>query len=536
MERKQLRFAVICQNFKVNRWHLETLKKVMKLKDTELCAIISLRRRPSNKLPTISSSRILTRFLAGKVLQINCDLPSSNDMLKKIIPLQLDFILNLSNEPIQGRLLHIAKFGVWEFDYCDPREKIYSDNPVMEVSLRKAGQENKSLVLKKGHFSTIKYSSKQSLALLMEASSGWPALVCKDLLKENADYFSGLPDVQKMQRKNIQYGRLLLKLLKNKISMIYSKLFCYEYWNIGIIHRPIGSFLADGELTNIQWLTQDRRMYFADPFVYKSQQKYRLIMEQLDYKVVKGFISEATLSKPGEPVVLAEGTISSNVHMSYPFIVKHNGEVYCIPETSEAMEAAIFKLEQQTGEWKKIKSIIRDFPAVDSTLFNQGGYWWLFCTKANSNRQSHNNELYIFYASDLLGEWKHHVMNPVKIDIRSSRPAGTPFLYEGFLYRPAQNCSETYGGSISINRIKILSPSKFDEELVTRIEPVLNSPYPDGVHTITAAGGITIIDGKRLDFHFLHFFRKLYKYFPHKVKARTRILMTDIKTGVLNKE
>ena len=40
----------------------------------------------------------------------------------------------------------------------------------------------------------------------------------------------------------------------------------------------------------------------------------------------------------------------------------------------------------------------------------------------------------------------------VKTDVRSARPAGTPFVYQGELYRPAQDCSRTYGGSIVIHR------------------------------------------------------------------------------------
>ena len=105
----------------------------------------------------------------------------------------------------------------------------------------------------------------------------------------------------------------------------------------------------------------------------------------------------------------------------------------------------------------------------------------------------------------------------MKIDIRSSRPAGTPFIHEDQLFRPAQDCSKTYGGRIVLNRIKTLTISQFEEESVCFVEPQRDSLYPDGVHTISSAGGVTIIDGKRFDYSFLHFFRKLYKYRPVNV-------------------
>jgi hypothetical protein len=85
----------------------------------------------------------------------------------------------------------------------------------------------------------------------------------------------------------------------------------------------------------------------------------------------------------------------------------------------------------------------------------------------------------------------------VKTDVRSSRPAGTPFVHEGSLYRPAQDCSRTYGGRIALNRIVTLTSEDFLEEPVALIEPVRSSRYPDGVHTVSAFGEHTLVDGKR---------------------------------------
>ena len=66
--------------------------------------------------------------------------------------------------------------------------------------------------------------------------------------------------------------------------------------------------------------------------------------------------------------------------------------------------------------------------------------------------------------------------------------------------RPAQDCSRTYGGAITFNRIVRLTPTAFEEEVVGRLAPEADGPYPDGLHTISSAGGVTIIDGKVLRF------------------------------------
>ena len=85
----------------------------------------------------------------------------------------------------------------------------------------------------------------------------------------------------------------------------------------------------------------------------------------------------------------------------------------------------------------------------------------------------------------------------MKVDVRSSRPAGRPFLFGGNLYRPAQDCSRTYGGAITINRVTRLSLTEFYEEPVAHIEP-WDRRYGTGIHTLTGDGSVTVLDGKRM--------------------------------------
>jgi hypothetical protein len=105
----------------------------------------------------------------------------------------------------------------------------------------------------------------------------------------------------------------------------------------------------------------------------------------------------------------------------------------------------------------------------------------------------------------MTGEYKPHRLNPVKTDVRSARPAGTPFVHEGILYRTAQDCSVTYGGRVAVNRILRLSPDDFEEETVSHVEPLQGSEYGRGLHTLSAAGSCTLIDGKKNRFS-RHFF------------------------------
>jgi hypothetical protein len=85
----------------------------------------------------------------------------------------------------------------------------------------------------------------------------------------------------------------------------------------------------------------------------------------------------------------------------------------------------------------------------------------------------------------------------VKCDLRSARPAGPLFIMDGALYRPAQDCSVTYGGAVVINRVERLTPEEFVERPVRRLAPATQGPYPHGLHTLSGAGNVTLVDGKR---------------------------------------
>ena len=96
----------------------------------------------------------------------------------------------------------------------------------------------------------------------------------------------------------------------------------------------------------------------------------------------------------------------------------------------------------------------------------------------------------------MFGPWTGHPQNPVKIDVTSSRPAGTPFVRDGVLHRPAQDCSSGYGGAVVINAVVTLDDERFEERPVGRVEAD-GDPYPLGRHTLSYGGGLVAIDGKR---------------------------------------
>jgi hypothetical protein len=220
-----------------------------------------------------------------------------------------------------------------------------------------------------------------------------------------------------------------------------------------------------------------------------------LFVEEFDQDRYQGYIVSARWTPGRQPTW--EVRIDEGVHMSYPYPVQHQRKLYVVPESSLSREAALYECESTAGRWCKAATLIEDFAAVDSTLIQHSGRWWLFCTCRDDFPDS---KLYLWFAPDLFGPWQPHPMNPVKSDVRSSRPGGTPFVHEGALYRPAQDSSKSYGGALTINRITRLTQDEFREEPVVHVGPLIDSPYPHGIHTLSGAGSLTVLDGKRMAF------------------------------------
>jgi hypothetical protein len=134
---------------------------------------------------------------------------------------------------------------------------------------------------------------------------------------------------------------------------------------------------------------------------------------------------------------------------------------------------------------------------VDATFHRGSDRWWMFANAAPSGAGGSggmfDDELHLFHADDLLGDWQPHRRNPVKSDARCARPAGNLYWHRGALYRPAQICVPLYGAGLSINRVLRLTPHDYAERQVERILPARASGVL-GMHTVNRAADLTVID------------------------------------------
>ncbi len=284
------------------------------------------------------------------------------------------------------------------------------------------------------------------------------------------------------------------------ILPVFKKLRKYEsdIWAVGVVKAKAADFLQPPLPKDIVWLeAQKSYRYLADPHGIWYQEKLYIFVEALDYRVKKGmiecFILDKDLNTLEHFLVMEHES-----HLSYPFILEDQGEIYMIPESSRSGNTWIYKATDFPKKWEKVCPVIPNIPMIDASFIYHDGLWWVFYALSGEENRAYK-ELHIAYADTLLGPWKAHENNPVSVDISLSRPGGRPFIHEGKIHLPVQDCAARYGANINIMRIDTLTPEEYSATKVTMIAPTFHPAYPDGLHSFSGCGAVTLIDCKYLE-------------------------------------
>ncbi len=233
--------------------------------------------------------------------------------------------------------------------------------------------------------------------------------------------------------------------------------------------------------------------FYADPFVVSRGSRNFIFFEDYPYREGKGVISVLEIDRSGK-VGQARRVLERPYHLSYPFVFEHENDIYMIPETFDAHRIELYRASRFPDDWELAAILKENVDAVDTTLWRENGIFYFF-TSIASKGMTPNDFLYLFCADSLTGEWHPHPDNPLNSDVRSSRGAGNLFKRRGRLIRPAQDCSVRYGYACQLNEVKTLSPDKYREAPLSRIEPNW-SPGLIGTHTINSNESIEVIDGQ----------------------------------------
>ncbi len=531
-----LRVGILCNGTVFQHWQAEAIRHVLQVPGVEIVLLVIDGRvsdpdRSEKRLPgelgTLLYRKYRERWFGSKAMEsddLSTELAHVARMecapvidrkkerftdpdLAAIRAYRPDVLLRFGFNILAGEVLQLPTYGVWSFHHGDEQRfrggppgfwEIMRRSRVTGAILQRLTERlDGGRILRKGWFATIDHSLKETVDTVLLHTAIWPAQVMRELIAGKTDASTGeeAKDLGRLYRYpgNFTFIRFLFRSLRNKLRFHRRELNEHEEWNIGVLHQPITVLLEDEASLNVRWLPSPSPNNFrADPFGYTTEDgTLNVLYEKFDHSTARGEIARVRPRRDGV-LKRSRTMLTGGLHYSYPYVVQRKGNVFVIPECAAAESVELYRLNESNDGLDRIATLLNE-PLFDPTLFEHEGRWWLFGTKAPLT----NVALFAFHSDRFEGPYTPHLLNPIKFDIRSARPGGTPFVKDGVLWRPGQDSSRTYGGRIALNRIEELTPAAFRETTVKFVEPFKGSAYDKGVHTIAAVGDITLVDGKR---------------------------------------
>lgn len=289
-------------------------------------------------------------------------------------------------------------------------------------------------------------------------------------------------------------GYLLQNLAREAARALYHLACSSPHWRIGWRFTEGPGVLETGALSGRRWnaLPDLGADFAADPFPVEWQGRFFVFFERFDARAGKGVICAREVMRAGETGETIP-VLEEDWHLSYPFLIRHEGQLYMVPEASCSRMVTIYRCVAFPQKWEKAGVLLADIEAADATIFRHDGRYWM-TSVVRDGHGGYSDTLAIHHAPDLFGAWQEHALRPVLIDARLARPAGAVVSRNGKLWRPVQDCSTGYGKALILARIDVLTADSFMQTPMTALRP--DRCWPGNrLHTLNRAGPLECIDG-----------------------------------------
>jgi hypothetical protein len=524
--RTRLRLGVFTDSLRQPRWAVEALCKTADAGIADVAVVVELGKRPDRVPLSWRAYCSLDRLAFGshpdplETIDLRAVLPhgrllclpassagpaSARAWLAEIGGLNLDvaFVLgDIDDRTLEG----IARYGVWRYcfgadaaahDAVAGIHEVAEAMPVTASGLRvHLGAGSGDRLAYQSWSRVFPFSVTRTRENLLPKTSEFARRALAELRRSGPSFLDRCATISAdSYRTDVSVPgptRMLrhMSLLGPRIARrILEKILCVDQWFLA--YRFGADEPWQGDLRRYTRLLPPKDRFWADPFPICRQGRYFVFLEELVFSRGKAHISVMEIGSDGTCTKPAP-VLERPYHLSYPFLLEHEGELYMIPETGANRTVELYRCASFPDRWELVRVLMHDVRCTDATLHRIGDRWWMFAN-TNLGDSVGADELNLFYADDLFGKWRAHRNNPVKSDVRGTRPAGRLYESGGALYRPAQVGAPMYGSAVSINRILELDPNTYAEREVERIAPT----YPKrvlGIHTLNRAGGLCVMD------------------------------------------
>lgn len=289
-------------------------------------------------------------------------------------------------------------------------------------------------------------------------------------------------------------------MVQKAIGFLYKKIRFFikdKSYYIGLVNIADSSGDFAFKFKDIKWIKglDYGRFWYADPFILSVKDKEVVILaEEWVRENKKGRLAILTCREKNKNFCLKqrETLLEKDTHLSFPYIVEDNSQIYILPENYESGSVSIYTFDSVTKILKDPIVILNEGLA-DCQITKFGEYYYLFGTRFDGLDYTSSKKLLIYKSKNLLGgyELSQIIENPMK----EERGAGRIFSLNGKLYRPAQSCEGEYGSSILIYELTLDKTGVFKEILSRRILPDRKLHYGLRHHTFDRYSELAAVDG-----------------------------------------
>lgn len=428
--------------------------------------------------------------------------------LRRIRDARLDVLLRFGFNILRGDILQAARHGVWSYHHDDSAEyrggpamfwEIYEGNPVTGTVLQRLSEElDAGGILDRTHAATHAHSLELNRNGAYWKASSMVMRNLRRLAAEGEVQATPAPPCDKPLYRtptNVHMAAFLARNTLNKTRDLLEDRLRVPHWFVA--WRP-ATQPVDPSAPRIDGLREvpcPRGHFYADPFLHRHDGRLWLLVEDFIYARNKGNAVAIPWDQDG-PAGPAVTMLDLDVHLSYPFIFEWNGDTYLMPESAAARRVSLYRARRFPDVWEHACDLLTGIKAVDATLHEHEGRWYLFANVCETAAASSCDELFLFSAPTPLGPFVPHPANPIVSDVRRARPAGKLFRHQGRLIRPAQDCARSYGNALVFNEVTALTPRHYQERPLGRLAPDW-MPGLQGCHTYVLEHGFEIVDGKQ---------------------------------------
>lgn len=497
--------------------HLHPLKKIWVLRSKLVWKLHEFLDERLFSVAVNANRRINIQSLLDDLKVLNvcprqtkyCDYLDDLDVVK-VRDFGLDVAIRFGFRIIQGDFLNSFKYGIWSYHHADNRInrggppgywELFNSERNTGITLQILNKDlDGGLVISRalcGNQGISIYRNRNNLFLrgipmMLEqlellAKVGWEAFIQQKKTNSIAVYSSPLYQIPNNWRAWLN----LKAVLKQGLQATLRRIFYKNQWRLLLGYK--GS--ANGQLRKFIELRPPKHEYWADPFAIERDGALYLFFEAVPYKTYLGYLAVAVyknnkLEKPKKVLALKH-------HLSFPFLLEHEGSLYMLPEASSEKQLQIYMCTTFPDVWTPFTTLLHDFSGIDTVLHFQDNMWYLFSTVQEEEGTATNEVLVLYYAENLQGPWQKHPKSPICRDVTRGRMAGRVFSQNNRWYRPAQDGTNGYGGSVNIYEIIRISPTDYEEKLISSVKPQW-APKLMKTHTWNVYDNFILADVMRL--------------------------------------